>query len=398
MSLPSTASESARQLLLRKYGILDSEQEAVYDDLASLAASICKVPIAAVTFFDGERQWFKSAIGAPVSEAPMAHSFCTYTTLDPDELFVVEDASQDERFAGAPHVTGEPFLRAYAGAALLDPTGVPLGTICVFDVASRTFSEVERQTLRVLSRQVVYQLQLRKRLRELEQLNIQLHAVNEELDQFGYIVSHDLKAPIRQQSAYAEIVLEDYGDKIPQGARDLLGQIPKIGEKAGMLLDDLNTYLHSSALRGESAGTASLRDICSSFDGLMDKPQHGQLQLELGSCAEVEVSAAPIRHILANLIGNAFKYNTSDSAIVQVLAKADPFGLILEVHDNGFGIDPKEREQVFQLFGRGEAAEGTSGRGLGLAICKRLVQGLDGTIEINDSPLGGACFRVYIPA
>ena len=152
---------------LRRYRILDTEPERSFDDLALLASHICGTPMALITLVDERRQWFKSRVGVSVTETSRAISFCTHAIQQPD-LFVVPDATRDERFKNNPQVTGEAHIRFYAGAPLVTPDGQALGTLCVLDRVSRTLTKEQLEALDALRRQVQTQLQLRLNLSELQ--------------------------------------------------------------------------------------------------------------------------------------------------------------------------------------------------------------------------------------
>ncbi len=170
--------EQHRLGALRQYGVLDTPPEQALDDLAALAAQICAVPIALVSLVDEHRQWFKARVGLERTETPRDVSFCTHA-LQQTDLLIVPDATQDERFAKNPLVTGEPGIRFYAGAPLVTPEGAVLGTLCVIDREPRTLTPGQEQTLRVLSRQVMTQLELRRRGRELQVSEGKLRAIFE---------------------------------------------------------------------------------------------------------------------------------------------------------------------------------------------------------------------------
>lgn len=155
-SMPPTAPprELSRLAALLRYEILDTPDEAAFDDFAQLAAHICDTPIALISLVDDKRQWFKSRLGLDVSETPRDISFCTHT-IEGKDIFEINDARQDQRFCDNPLVTGDPNIRFYAGAPLTSPDGYNLGTLCVIDRQPRQLSDPQRSALACLSRQIM---------------------------------------------------------------------------------------------------------------------------------------------------------------------------------------------------------------------------------------------------
>ena len=148
---PIPADEDERLAALRELLLLDTPPEERFDRLARFAAEQLDTPIALLTLVDGQRQWFKSRMGIDVTETPRDVSFCGHAIMKND-LFVVEDASRDPRFADNPLVTGDPHLRFYAGAPLSAPGGHRIGTLCVIDTVPRTLGPVELSILDALRR------------------------------------------------------------------------------------------------------------------------------------------------------------------------------------------------------------------------------------------------------
>ncbi len=159
--------EEARLEALQGYGILDTGQEQDYDDLAALAAAICGVPLALITFVEEKTQWLKAGVGMPCLRTDRSASFCTHAIRQP-ALMVVPDTLCDARFADNPFVTGEPHVRFYAGMPLITPSGHALGTICVLDTQPRCLSTVQQNALKVLSRQTMNLLELRRTVCRME--------------------------------------------------------------------------------------------------------------------------------------------------------------------------------------------------------------------------------------
>lgn len=162
-----SANESARVAALDRYAILDTEPEQSFDDLVILASHICKTPMATLTLVDDHRQWFKSAVGVQVRETPREISFCAHAIEQPN-LFIISDTLQDARFKDNPMVTGEPQIRFYAGAPLVNEDGFALGTICVADKQPRELDEDQKMALTSLSHLALRQMELRTNLQMLK--------------------------------------------------------------------------------------------------------------------------------------------------------------------------------------------------------------------------------------
>ena len=205
MQFAIDAAEAARLAALTEYDILDTSREKDFDDVAALASAVCGTPIAVVNLIAEGRQFFKAEVGLGVRETPLETSFCAKAILE-QELLVVPDATQDPRFNCNPLVTGPPHLRFYAGALLRTEAGHALGTVCVLDFAPRSLSDVQIETLRVLARQVMKQLELRKALREQQAREVLHRRVLESATDYA-IISLDLGGLVTGWNRGAELIL-----------------------------------------------------------------------------------------------------------------------------------------------------------------------------------------------
>ncbi len=155
--------EDSRLRALSSYNILDTLPEKDFDDIVRLVCTICSVPTALISFVDADRQWFKARTGMAVDQTPRDMSFCAHA-LGRQTLLIVPDTALDDRFAANPLVTDGPQVRFYAGAPLVTPEGELLGTLCVLDSKPRTLTDEQQEALLILSRQVMAQLELRRRI------------------------------------------------------------------------------------------------------------------------------------------------------------------------------------------------------------------------------------------
>ncbi|WP_109700636.1 PAS domain S-box protein [Chitinophaga deserti] len=151
---PVPHNEAARVRALRSYNILDTFREEEYQKLTDLASRICGMPISLVTLIDENRQWIKAKTGLEIEETPRSESICQYT-ISYSDLFEVNDASKDDRFATLPGVSGEEHIRYYAGYPLIDREGFALGALCVLDRKPGNLNHEQRESLKLLAEMVV---------------------------------------------------------------------------------------------------------------------------------------------------------------------------------------------------------------------------------------------------
>ncbi|WP_051329116.1 sensor histidine kinase [Geminicoccus roseus] len=246
----STADEVHRLEALRALRILDTAPEAAFDDLTRVASRICGMPIALVTLVDERRQWFKSEIGLGMSETGLDRSVCVHAIREPD-ILVVPDLTADPRFRDNPLVTGMPHLRFYAGVPLRTGTGLTLGTLCVLDTRPNSLDEHQLDTLRVLGRQVMNLLDLRRANAALDQAV----AERDQADKDNTALLHELQHRFKNslQTIDSLISLQSRREATPEGRnaitrmRDRLRPLYLIQDRqqpVRMGSVDVRAYLH----------------------------------------------------------------------------------------------------------------------------------------------------------
>lgn len=227
-----------------------------------------------------------------------------------------------------------------------------------------------------------------------------LAAKNDELKTFAYTVSHDLKAPLRGISGYAQELERKHVGGLPERAQFCVAQISVASKNLDRLIEDLLTYSRLDA-EVPTAGSVVLPVLVDRI--LRDR---GHTLEELGVEVRVDVPEVTLvtwerglHQILTNLIDNAVKYSRgSTPPRIEVIATASAAGVLVTVGDNGVGFDMKYHDRIFGLFNRLVRADEFEGTGAGLAIVRRLVEKIDGTISATSGPGEGARFTLQLPA
>lgn len=404
---PIPENEAERLEALRRYRILDTQSEAVFDDLAALASYICGTPIALVSLVDSDRQWFKAKVGMDANETPRDISFCGHTILAGDTL-VVEDALADSRFADNPLVTSDPKIRFYAGAKLTTSDGHALGSLCVIDRVPRRLTAAQKEALEALSRQVVAQMEYkrnvlemaeiiaeRQQTEELKAANQAAQAASRAKSEFLANISHELRTPLNAIIGMTELVLDS---ELTSEQRENLDVVKSSADSLLSLVSHMLDFsdIESGKPRPEAA-EYSLRDTLNEVVELA-APRARAKGLRLLCHTRPDVPEVVIgdpervRRIIGHLISNAIGFTERGEISIEMGAEMplrDGILLHCSVADTGTGIPAEKQQSIFDVFTQadGSATRVHGGVGLGLTISSRLVEKMGGRIWV-DSELG----------
>jgi signal transduction histidine kinase len=404
------ADEEARLEALDRYQILDTLPEVVYDDLTRLAAFVCEVPISLVSLIGRDRQWFKSRVGLDVVETHRDLAFCAHAILD-QRMLVVPDATQDDRFAGNPLVTGEPDIRFYAGTPLVSPSGHALGTLCVIDRKPRELSSEQLDMLQALGRQVVSQLELRASLLEQAEAEAALRrAMREAKDAnrakstFLANMSHELRTPLNSVIGFTNVLLRNREERLTE---DELTYLERIRENGKHLLALINDVLDLSKIEaGRLDLTLEPVDleeflpvVVGALEGTIDA-QGVTFRLEIEPPLKpVRCDRLRLNGVLNNLIGNALRFAAHGTVALRVVKEPGTSNpLRIDVVDSGIGISPETRTKIFESFVQadGSTARRFGGTGLGLAIARALCRAMNFDLVVASEAGAGSTFSILL--
>ncbi len=390
--------EEKRLEALYSYNILDTIPEQEYDAITKIASEICDTPIALVSLIDPTRQWFKSHHGLAASETPREFAFCAHAINNPDELFIVPDATKDERFHDNPLTTDHPDVIFYAGAPLNTKDGYSLGTLCVIDTKPRkSLTEGQKESLKALAKQVMSQLDLRKKNRKLEKANNEISRLNDQLNHFSYRLAHDLKGPTRGIKSLVDLIKEDHYNVFGnEEAKQWLDLIDSRAMYMDSLIQEILTFTqitNEEIVFEKFQIEEKIHYVLKNCD--IDVP----LSLNLINCKqEIKHSEIGFIQIIQNLLTNSKKFTDKSSTEVTITftEKTEKYHFIYE--DNGPGIDERYWHKVFVMF---ETLDDNSFKntGIGLATIKSIIHRFGGDIELKKRKNGekGVCFEFTIP-
>ena len=434
---PVAAEDAERISKLRKYQVLNNNEEPAFARLTELAKLFFNMPVVAITFMDEETQYLKSLLGLDgICTTSRKVAICNYTVLS-DEVLVLPDLTEDSRFSQNPLVTEAPYLRFYAGAPIImheDGKTYRLGSLCLMDMqAHHDFTEKDADILAQFAAMAADALKLQDQQRHAK------HA-NEMKSEFLTNMSHEIRTPMNGIIGMVEMLAEtklsaeqqEYVDNIKVSNEHLLAIINGIldlskVESGKMTIDSIP--MNISSLCNE---VVSLFAVKARQRGLT-------LDYHYTEALSPYIKGDPVRikQIMVNLVNNAIKftreggrvtidvkhmennpcedkygnhksicshelqveqashYNTDDSGSVN----HQDMTLCIEVTDTGVGIKPESLEAIFDAYDQANKSTHRlyGGTGLGLSVCKSLVELMGGYIEVDSAVGIGTTFTVLLP-
>ena len=434
---PVAAEDAERISKLKKYQVLNNNEEPAFARLTELAKLFFNMPVVAITFMDEETQYLKSLHGLDgICTTSRKVAICNYTVLS-DEVLVLPDLTEDSRFSQNPLVTEAPYLRFYAGAPIImqeDGKTYRLGSLCLMDMqAHHDFTEKDADILAQFAAMAADALKLQDQQRHAK------HA-NEMKSEFLANMSHEIRTPMNGIIGMVEMLAEtklsaeqqEYVDNIKVSNEHLLAIINGIldlskVESGKMTIDSIP--MNISSLCNE---VVSLFAVKARQRGLT-------LDYHYTEALSPYIKGDPVRikQIMANLVNNAIKftreggrvtidvkhmennpcedkygnhksicshelqveqashYNTDDRGSV----KHQDMTLCIEVTDTGVGIKPESLEAIFDAYDQANKSTHRlyGGTGLGLSVCKSLVELMGGYIEVDSAVGIGTTFTVLLP-
>ena len=253
-------------------------------------------------------------------------------------------------------------------------------------------------TLYALRQQLASQnQQLRQEIAAREQVQAALRRSNAELEQLAYVASHDMQEPLRMVASYLQLVAERYGNALDADGHEFIGYAVDGAKRMQALISDMLTYSRVSTRARPFEATDSARIVATAERHLQVAIEEGGAVITQGELPTVLGDEVQLLQLFQNLIGNAIKFRGHAAPCVHVAAQPAEEGWCFSVADNGIGIAPEYFERIFVLFQRLHGRREYPGTGIGLALCKRIVERHGGRIWVESMPGRGSVFRFTLP-
>jgi PAS domain S-box-containing protein len=226
----------------------------------------------------------------------------------------------------------------------------------------------------------------------------ELSRSNQELEQFAYVASHDLQEPLRMVSNYTQLLGRRYKDKLDSDANEFIDFAVDGAKRMQELIHDLLAYARVGTRGKEFKPTPAAEIVSDAIANLASAIEESGAEVTVGELPALRCDSSQLVQVFQNLIGNAIKFSRPDYApVVHVEATREGAAWEFSVADNGIGIEPKYFERIFQMFQRLHTRQEYEGTGIGLALCRKIVERHGGRIRVESIPHQGTMFFFTIP-
>lgn len=319
----------------------------------------------------------------------------TLRAIKTGQAQLVKDTRLDPDYQHTPNSPSKEMLSELTVPIIID--GVAEGIINIEDEEINSFNENDQKLIQTLAYHVASAI-INVRSRENIRRNLEeLERSNRDLDEYTYVVSHDLKAPLRTIKSFSTFLSEDYGHLLDDPGKDYLLRIASAATNMDHLIEDLLllSRVGRKFTENEEVDLNEVLEEIKSDQAAMLAERN--CRVIVGELPSIRIQRIWVKQIFANLVNNGSKFNESQSPTVEVSCVNEADRYVFAVKDNGIGIDEKYHSKLFKIFERLDAGGRFEGTGAGLAISKKIAEYFGGEIWVESKPSVGTTFFFSVP-
>ncbi len=372
--------------------------EDIYNITLEAVESVLGYSFAGIAFMNGDLINYVKVIGITAHEGltiPIEGSIIG-RVFKTRSVQLIQDVRLDQDFFKGPFDETIPELLSELAVPVIIDGKVEF----VINVESKNlnaFNERDKEMLETLAHHVASSISIIRQRDSLKRYLEELERSNRELDDYTYVVSHDMKEPLRSITAFSEFLLEDYMDKLDDSGKEYLKRIVDASTRMDRFIRDLLTLSRVGRKYTETEQVdlnGLMNEIVSDYEAQLEDNGAKIFHTKLPTLRAQRVW---MKQLLSNLISNGLKFNESAHPVVKVSCDERESDYIISVRDNGIGIREEDGGRLFKLFQRLHTQEEYPGTGAGLAICKKIVENFGGDIWVESKPGEGSIFYFTYP-
>jgi len=300
-----------------------------------------------------------------------------------------------------PHSVGfppaHPPMHSFLSVPLASPTGLYGRLYLTEKIGKSEFSEEDEHVSVALAAQVAVAYENAIRYAEIQRIAENLRRSNAELEQFAYVASHDLQEPLRMISSYLQLLVRRYQGKLDSDADEFIAFAVDGAKRMQNLINDLLTYSRLSTQGKPLVLTSCETILDNALTNLRVAIEESNATIMHDPLSAIFCDPTQLVQVFQNLLDNSIKFRGPQVPQIHVSASREESEWMFSVRDNGIGLDPKFGQRIFDIFQRLHSGSSYPGTGIGLAICKRIIQRHGGRIWVQSIPGEGATFYFTLP-
>jgi signal transduction histidine kinase len=321
--------------------------------------------------------------------------FSSRTVLETGLPLIVPDIAADPRMQSKLQLTAGFHSCAFLSLKIQDHVR---GILQLSSRAPGYFEEKQRDHLMAIARQIGIAIENKELFEEVEASKAELLRSNRELEQFAYVASHDLQEPLRMITAYTKLLAKRYAGKLDKDADEFIHYAVDGAQRMQGLIQDLLAFSRVGTRGKEFAPTDCETVLSKALANLQAAIKDSIATVTRDPLPTLMADASQLCQVFQNLIDNAIKYQNAKPPLIHVSCQRRSNEWLFSVKDNGIGVDPKYADRIFVIFQRLHTRREYPGSGIGLALCKKIVERHDGRIWVESEKDQGSTFYFTIPA